>query len=762
MWVKWFPWKFIIRRLARSHGFIDPVAVFSHIERFAQPSEVLVPVENLRAGMIFHARGFINSRVIQQNLDWVWPYWVHQQFDPSSVAFIPRAFSLTHVNLTCRNWTAVGLPDCDFLPIVDPRGLVTPLLDGWSLEAVLLTEEGRLLAPSQLPHAEQHLDLNEGLAVVTECREGGMQLTGRVEMIYDAQPQCQLTLKATADKRVWLVVSARPYNPEGVSFMHHIDSAADNPGWVIDGKTHVHFSEPPERYAFSNYYRGDVLRHLRQSRNETSITCNVGMATAAALFEREPGRTQQIVVRVPLKRHEPEQAADGHVTQSVVPWDRALSGTCHLDVPDAHFRALYEAALRTVVLHAPGDVYPGPYTYKRFWFRDAVFILHAMLCAGLSRRSRRVIDRFFHRQSSTGYFSSQEGEWDSNGQVLWLLHRYCALTGTAPDPAWLRPIRKAARWIVDKRQSCAMDPCSAGLLPAGFSAEHLGPNDNYYWDDFWSVAGLRAAGAMLRSADDTAGAGRCEQYAAELMEAIDRSLEQTPNRAAGGSAAMAMPASCHRRLDSGAIGSIVAGYPAQVMAADDPRLVATAGFLWDHCLVEGGFFQDMIHSGINAYLTLHLAQVFLAAGDPRFQDLIEAVARLASPTGQWPEAIHPQTKGGCMGDGQHVWAAAEWLMMLRNCLLYEQMRPPRLVIGAGVFPAWLTLQRRLAIGPAPTRWGLVRVQIDPAADVVDVRWQADWFGPAPEIEVRLPGGASVLVSGDKGGVQVPLPASRGS
>ncbi len=138
------------------------------------------------------------------------------------------------------------------------------------------------------------------------------------------------------------------------------------------------------------------------------------------------------------------------------------------------------------------------------------------------------------------------------------------------------------------------------------------------------------------------------------------------------------------------------------------------------------------------------------AGDPRFRSLVEAVARLASPTGQWPEAIHPQTKGGCMGDGQHVWAAAEWIMMLRNCLLYEQVSPPRLVIGMGAWPQWLEQQRRLSIGPAPTRWGSVQLCIDPAGASVEVHWHADWFRASPEIEVKLPGCRPVLASAGGG------------
>src|SRR5688572_19128104 len=117
MFLKWLPWKYLVRRAARRHGFIDPIAVLGWLRRFAQPAEVNEPIELLRAGVVFHARGAVNSRAIQHNLDWVWPYWVERQFDPRDPSFIPRAFSLTHINLTHRNWTAVGLPDCFALPI---------------------------------------------------------------------------------------------------------------------------------------------------------------------------------------------------------------------------------------------------------------------------------------------------------------------------------------------------------------------------------------------------------------------------------------------------------------------------------------------------------------------------------------------------------------------------------------------------------------------------------------------------------------------
>lgn len=393
-------------------------------------------------------------------------------------------------------------------------------------------------------------------------------------------------------------------------------------------------------------------------------------------------------------------------------------------------------------MHSPADVYPGPYTYKRFWFRDAAFIIHALLCVGLHKRAQRAISRFPERQTALGYFRSQEGEWDANGEVLWILRRFEQMTGTRLPPEWHATIKRGAHWITRKRLPEQPPSPHAGLLPAGFSAEHLGPNDYYYWDDFWCIRGLRAAAELIGPSDE-AEAGKYLQAAAEFQAAVDRSLAGCAERLGR----PAMPASPYRRLDAGAIGSIAVGYPLQDCPSDDPRLLDTIEFLMDKCFVDGAFFQDMIHSGLNAYLTLEVAQILLRAGDPRYLDLMDSVARLATPTGQWPEAIHPHTLGGCMGDGHHVWAAAEWVLLIRNCFVREEGN--KLILAAGIPPRWLDHETFISFGPAPTSFGTVTVTIVPdSKDQVVVIWKAQWHeawrAAPPQIDVRLPGFGSVV------------------
>ncbi len=721
-------WNWILRWVARAHGFLDPVVVFANLQRFSKPSEVWVPTELLRSGAILQARGLMNSQAIQHNLDWIWPYWVQRQFDPTDESFIPRAFNISHINLTHRNWTAIGLPDVDWLPLVDPRGLVTPHFDGWSVDAWIVRENGANVIPCLLEHVTQTLEMNGTLCVTTIFEEGGAGFVSRAYMACEeGSPVCCVEFEAYSDTKAHFAVALRPFNAEGVSFVDRIELLPSGNGWRVNAGEEVRLEPSPERTIFSNYAEGDVFsRLLLTPAPEKEITCKVAMASAAALYTIEPGKRLRVAARMPVSPS--EKKAKLHCASG----KEEVRAPCVLDVPDEKFRFLYEAALRMLVLHSPDDVYPGPYTYKRFWFRDAAYILDAMLCVGLTDRVEKALDRFPSRQMPTGHFLSQDGEWDSNGEALWILDRFCRLTDRKPKPEWRRSVVHGAQWIHKKRLGQDGSP-HAGLLPAGFSAEHLGPCDFYYWDDFWSIGGLRGASRLLETYGDKKMAQEFSEEADDLQRSVERSLQGVQARLGH----RALPASATRRMDAGAIGSLAAGYPLQLWPESDTRLSATARYLTVHCFLKGGFYQEISHSGINAYLTLHVAQVLLRAGDARFFEVVSAVASFATSTGQWPEAIHPRTGGGCMGDGQHIWAAAEWVLMMRALFLREEEEKNTLVLCPGIPAHWLKKGTQMAFGPAPTVYGDVTVRINCSGDKPNVTWEANWHGSEPKIEVRL-------------------------
>ena len=748
MRLHWLPWKWIIRRAARAHGLPDPVPLIARFNKFAQPSEVAAPIELMRSSMVLHARGLMNARTIQTNLDWIWPYWVQRQFDPRNPAFIPRSYALTHINLTHRNWTAVGCVGWSGYPIVDPRGLVTPFYDGWSLDGWMVDASGAWLLPSRVESATQWMLMEpRRYAVRTRLRLDGMTISTVAEAILeDDRPVCRVRYWLESQTPATFYLALRPANPEGVSFVHRIET--DNGGgWIIDGRNCVAFETPMERHHVSTYAEGDVFRKLPNGSNRTETACDAGLATAAAGFEVAPGRLREVAVRVDLTLDEEITERKGNRSALSIDWSSVLEGACRLILPDERIQFLFDAAMRAMALHAPGEVYAGPFYYRRFWFRDAAFILQAMLWTGLHDRAQGVIERFPARQGRDGYFKSQHGEWDSNGQVLWILERFSRITGRGlSDDLWAA-LRKGGEWILKKRLPDDGLTPHAGLMPAGFSAEHLGHNDYYFWDDFWSVAGLTAAARLLRERGDGGTAARFDDGAAALMASVRRSLAETRHirRFAG------YPASPYRRMDAGAIGSLAAGYPTQLLSGTDPKLLETVAFLLARCFIEDLFFQDMFHSGLNVYLSLHCAQVLLRAGDRRFWSIFRKASDLASSTGQWPEAIHPHTLGGCQGDGQHIWTSAEWVMMLVHMFVREEKGS--LVLLSGIPPEWLIPNRQIHFGPVQTPFGRLILDLHRNRRGVCMEWTARWRRRPETLVVRLAGYASAdLEPDDAGGV----------
>lgn len=746
MWTKWFPWRLIIKNLAKRHGFIDPINLVAAINRIAQPSEVAAPVELLRLAAVLHARGLINSQIIQNNLDWVWPYWVEQQFDPRKTSFIPRAFSLTHINLSHRNWTAVGVPGVEAMPIVDPRGLVTPVYDGWSIDSWLLTEEGDALIPSRASAARQSLEMLDNLSVMTDISDASNYITSRVEVeIRERGPVCKIIVTGNTRRRGCLVVSLRPFNPEGVSFIHSVEK--EPYGWLVNGKDKVCFKDISSKHVLSNYRRGDVFHRLSEISREQKIECDVGLCSAAIILDTdEPGTERNITLEIPLSEEKHKKLRAGGMFPQK--WPNAMAPVTTLEIPDERFKSLYYASVRNLILLSPGSVYAGPYTYKEFWFRDAVYALNAMLAVNLSERAKKVIDMFPARQSPAGYFKSQDGEWDSNGQVLWIMKRYCEMSGDPPDNAWAGPARSAVNWISRKRLSDRKKEKHSGLFPAGFSAEHFGPSDYYYWDDFWGVAGLEAGEFLLGGAGSKNYDKDIASGTKSFLKSINRSIEAVRKE----QAISTVPASPYRRMDSSAVGVLVADYPLRIYPPGEKMMIDTVNYLIEKDFVNGLFFHEIAHSGINIYLSLHIAQVLLRAGDKGFFPIMEAAADVSSDTGQWPEAINPRTGGGCMGDGQHLWASSEWVMMIRNCFVREEK--DTLILCSGIPRRWIASGREMFFGPAPTSFGTVNVRISPSAEKITVRVDARWRLGRPRVEIRIPGYAPAELLEGEGSVDI--------
>ena len=96
---------------------------------------------------------------------------------------------------------------------------------------------------------------------------------------------------------------------------------------MVNGESLVLFDKPPDKYVFSDYHRGDVYSRLMAEENEKEISCNVGMASSAAIYILEAGQPQEITISVPLTKNKIDKEAYGdYQTTAQEAWKESLQG----------------------------------------------------------------------------------------------------------------------------------------------------------------------------------------------------------------------------------------------------------------------------------------------------------------------------------------------------------------------------------------------------------------------------------------------------
>ncbi|MFA6449998.1 MAG: hypothetical protein WCX65_11035, partial [bacterium] len=548
-----------------------------------------------------------------------------------------------------------------------------------------------------------------------------------------------------ANKPASLFISLRPYNPEGLSVVKTI--GADEKRFTVNRGTAVAFMKKPDAVDCSNEADGDVSLTLDAPMNRRAASCRVGLCNAMAEYKLAlpPGEEKTFWFITPVKllndngawADEARKAdSEAILEKTYREWKERLAGTIQLELPDDNLQRAFDINKAYLLLLWDGDaITPGPFTYHHFWFRDAAYQISALDKIGFHREAEQILDTYPKRQRADGFFISQNGEWDANGQAMWTLLDHYKYTRDAKFLEKMYPaLVKGVGWIKQKRMATTQDRNSPvyGLLPAGFSAEHFGPNDFYYWDDFWCLAGIRAA------EEAAADLGKNDELR-EFHQEFDRYLGHVEASLAHVERKLGMrviPASPNRRMNSGAIGALCTMYPLRIYPPDDDRMANTLAEIRRVSFYENGFYQNNHHSGINAYLTFQFAQCLLQKRDPEAWTLLRYILGLATTTYTWPEAVHTQTGGGVMGDGHHGWAVADFLHLVRNLLLIEEGE--NLVLFPLLPADWFEEGKSISIKDAPTHFGKVDAVMKSDGRRATVEFNCRWSYTPEKLIVCFP------------------------
>ncbi len=452
-----------------------------------------------------------------------------------------------------------------------------------------------------------------------------------------------------------------------------------------------------------------------------------------------PGETLEQAARYPffsVKNPGALTAADYKIwfDRTVGYWHEMKNSIALIEVPEKKATdALKAAHVCQMIANDLGEVRGGEGFYDEFYIRDGAYQVMELEEAGMWEAARKSLELYLPRQREDGRFESQVGQFDANGQALWVLWQYYKMTA---DQAFLVRVypqmKKAADWTIRTLQETRKGAQFPGLLPAALAdGEYLWAGKNHIVGyDFWNLRGL------LVTADAARILGKPDE-ASELIKEADQYRKDID-------AAMKKNGLNHFPPSWELIGTHWGNtetlWPTPIFPKSDPKVTALVDFLRND--FAGGYVEgtirwmgvpDVIHPYMGAYTTM--ADLNLGNDERVVQHfywyLLHSTAAHA-----FPEGIFYKDKTAWWNTIPHVTGACNYAIMLRHMLVHEE--GDELHLLKAVPDGWLADGKEIRIERLPTWFGNVTLIMKGTKEGVTVKLEGPDREKPAKIILHLP------------------------
>jgi hypothetical protein len=643
-------------------------------------------------------------------------------------------------------WTIVGTGAGDGQRLLNEDGLLEAGKSSFSIEP-FLRADGRLVTWSDVK-PEQSLE--EGYLPIPSVRWSTGLVTLSVTAFAEsdtAGPALYARYRVentdSETKRVTLYLAMRPFQvnppwqflnvPGGAAELHSLKL---EDGVVVANGTRVVVPlAPPDRFGAATFDHGEVIEHLRLGRLpvRAAVTDPTGRASGALAYEIDlaPGATRDVYLAIPFDTtRSPSMAAMRWKTAAITPADRLdaarrrwkeLLDRVTIQVPPAAgpIAAALKANLAYILVNRSGPaIHPGSRSYDRSWIRDGSLTSAALLRLGRADAVRSYIDWFAPYQFPNGKIpccvdargADPVPENDSHGQFIYLVMEYFRYTGDTALLVEMWPrVAKTVGFIDSLRQSrmtpeyqTAEKMAYYGLVPQSISHEGYSAKPMHsYWDDFFTLKGLKDAAemaAVLGKADTAARFGAMrDEFRTNLRTSIERAMLHHDIDFIPGSVELG---------DFDATSTTVALAPGGEQAML-PRAALTRTF--------DRYYQQVVErrdgpQTWDAYTPYELRTVgtFVRLGWRAWaHDLLRGFFADQRPAAwrHWAEVVWREPRAAkFIGDMPHTWVGSDFIRSALDLFAYEREADDALVIGAGISSDWVAAGS-VAVRDLPTRYG---------------------------------------------------------
>ncbi|MGC8886753.1 MAG: hypothetical protein ACP5MG_06305 [Verrucomicrobiia bacterium] len=411
--------------------------------------------------------------------------------------------------------------------------------------------------------------------------------------------------------------------------------------------------------------------------------------------------------------------AERYLNRAIAFWEKLDLPYDKIQVPDDKINAIFNSCVRNIyqareIKNGLPAFQVGPTCYRGLWVVDGSFIMEAISFLGRTNEARQGIRYLMNFQREDGGIMLIDGHWKETGIALWAIFRHAQLTC---DKKWLESnwnkVELAVNYITRLRKVPQKGSPNEGLIPDGFSDGGLSGKVPEYTNIYWTLAGWKAAiaAAIWLGKNDTAEKWQNEynDFYYTFKKAAERDLKTDrfgnkylpirmkyepmipPQKAQWAFLHSVFPGKVFEKNDE-----LVSGNMAMLGSVEKEGLIFDTGWLkdgiWTYC---GSFYGHSL--------------LWLGQGEKAAKTLI-AFANHSSPLMVWREEQMPAGKGeNYVGDMPHNWASAEFIRLLRNCLVLERENELHLLEG---FPqCWIKPGASIKVNKILTEFGEISFEM---------------------------------------------------
>lgn len=544
-----------------------------------------------------------------------------------------------------------------------------------------------------------------------------------------------------------------------------IKSIKEEPGGYlsVDDKV-ILFQKKYDSFGTANSDEGNLVDLIRKGKmplNKSAVDQN-SMANGAVKYtlHLNPGEKTFLFAAVPFYgKNTPDgkfsiSNTEEEFTRSSEFW-KAKVEHVKFNLPPSADRIIntYKSNLGYILVNRDNaGIQPGSRSYERSWIRDGALTSSALLKSGIVQEVKDFIDWYTSYQYENGKVPcvvDHRGpdpvpENDSHGEMIYLLREYFNFTH---DTTFLRSknshVLKAVEYIeslIAQRSTGyyknGNDSLRAfyGLVPESISHEGYSAKPMHsYWDDFFTVKGLKDATEIQKILGDTENYEKIKKvrdtFTVNLYNSIDlamklRKIDYIPG--------------CVELGDFDATSTTIALTPCnELINLPKSQVYNTFDKYYE-------FFKNR-RDGKLEWVNYtpyenRLIGSFIMLDEPeRAHELIEFFLHDQRPQGwnDWAEVIwkdyrHP----GYIGDMPHTWVGSDFINAIRSMFVYENEFDQSLVLASALYQDWIDSPTGMSVENLPTYYGEISYSIKKESDSYHFLIKGNVKLPANGINIR--------------------------